>query len=296
MKKIAACLFLAVFFISCGDGEGYYSYLSEPGIGSESVKMKFVASGSQPLFNYAIQSKEMVVDWGDGSPLSEYFFKDDIDDSGSIKAISHFYASAGTYAIEVRALQLRGLRLSLSGKDTITELSLTDCFRLRSLFCDNQPIPVLDISGCPELRILSCGYPGGSLLLTGLYTPRKLGELYIKGPLTTETLEVTQCDSLRVIHLENSNQSAIRLNNLSELKTIGINSCAELTNIYIENNTQLSDIVLTNNSSLDAGALNKLFEALPLSAQLQRYITLSGNKGDDACNRSIATNKGWNFR
>lgn len=296
MKKITVCLFSIILLISCGDGEQYYSYLSEPGIRSETLRMKFVASASQPVFNYAIQSKEMVIDWGDGSALSEYVFFDNINYSDSIKALSHPYTSAGTYNIEVRALQLRGLRLTLSEKDSITELSLTDCIRLRSLYCDNQPISALDISDCPELRVLSCGYPEGKLFLTGLFTPRKLGELYVKGPLIPENLEVAQCDSLRIIHLENSNQPNIRLNNLPELKVIEINSCPDLKNIYIENNTLLSDIVLTNNESLDADALNKLFEGLPLSAELQRHITLWGNKGDKACNRSIATSKGWTFR
>lgn len=296
MKRFTPVLFLAVLLLSCDKGEGYYSYLSDPEVKAEAVKMKFAVSSVQSGFNYTIQAKEMVIDWGDGSRLSEYVFFDDTDNTDAIKAITYPYASVGAYEIEVKALQLKNLLLSRSGENMLTELSLTDCLRLRNLFCDNQPISELDVSGCPELRILSCGYPDGELSLIGVAAPRKLGELYIKGPLTSKNLELANSDSLRIIRLENTNLPDIQLSNLPELRTIEINSCPDMENVYIGNNSLLSEVVLINNTSLDFEAINRLFENLPSANSDSRYITLSGNKGDDKCNKSLATSKGWIFR
>jgi len=296
MKKSIAILSTFFLFFSCGSGEDYYSYLSDPETATETAKMKFVVSADQSVFDYTVQAKEMVIDWGDGSDFSEYIFFDNINQSDSIKTLSRTYSSQGTYDITVKAMQLRGLLLSRTGDNYLNEISLTGCRHLRKLYCDNQRIQEIDISECPELRVLSCGYPEGELSLTGVSTPKKLGELYINGPLESVNLELADSDSLRIIQLIKTNLPDIQLSGLGELEAIQINSCSDLANIYIGGNWLLSDIVLTDNTSLDAGALNDLFEDLPSVDNDNRYITLSGNKGDDTCNRNIAVSKGWSFR
>lgn len=296
MKKLITLLLTAVLFLSCDNAEDYYSYLSQPDTVAETVKMKFAASTDKSVFNYTVQAKEMVIDWGDGTDFSEYILFDNINQSDSIKALLHSYSAGGTYDVTVKALQLRNLLLSSTGNNDITDISLSGCRHLLKLYCDNQPIEKIDITECPEIRVLACGYPDGELSLVGMSIPEKLGELYIKGPLESANLDITSSDSLRIIQLVKTNLADIHLSGLEKLKTLQIDSCTKLTNIYIGGNLLLSDIVLSKNTALDAGALNDLFESLPPAESDSRYITLSGNKGDDTCNRSIAVSKGWSFR
>lgn len=297
MKGIKAILSaVAILFCSCSTDNDYYSYLADPETSAETAKMRFVTSSGESVFDYTIQAKEMVIDWGDGSAFSEYIFFKNISETDSIAALSHSYSAQGAYDVVVKALQLRGLLLSRTGDNALTELSLTDCNRLRKLYCDNQPISELDISNCPELRVLSCGYPEGELSLTGISVPGKLGELYINGPMDSAKIELAGSDSLRIVQLKKTNLPNIQLGGLEKLTSIIMDSNEDLKNIYIGGNWTLSDIILTNNINLDAGALNDLFEGLPSVNNDRRYITLSGNKGDDSCNRNIAVSKGWVFR
>jgi hypothetical protein len=49
-----------------------------------------------------------------------------------------------------------------------------------------------------------------------------------------------------------------------------------------------------SNNQLTAAALNALFGSLPIKTSAYGgQISISGNPGADACNKSIAENKGW---
>lgn len=297
MKDVVIFLLVILFVASCGDGEDNYSYLSQPDVQAETATIKFETASNQSLFEYTLQAKEMVIDWGDGSPLGEYMFFGDIRETDSIKALSYTYTNPGAYDIKVKALQLRALLLSGSGDNSISELILTDCNRLRKLYCEDQPLTELDMKDCRELRVLSCGSSQQELTLNNLSVPLKLGELYINGPLSSGDLDLSMNDSIRILELRKTNLTFIQLGGLPELRSVNFEACPGLTNIYLGENSLLSEVILTNNTSLDAGALNDLFEGLPqTSDDDRRYITLSGNKGDDLCNKNIALSKGWSFR
>jgi hypothetical protein len=66
----------------------------------------------------------------------------------------------------------------------------------------------------------------------------------------------------------------------------------QLTALDVSKDTVLT-VLYCDNNQLTADALNALF--LGLSVQQGGSIYIEDNPGSSACNRSIATEKGWRF-
>jgi Leucine-rich repeat (LRR) protein len=65
----------------------------------------------------------------------------------------------------------------------------------------------------------------------------------------------------------------------------------KLTALDVSKNTALTKLVLHNNE-FSADALNDLFDILP-SNKGNKTVYIGRNPGTDACNRTIAEDKGW---
>jgi len=294
MNKILMILFTVLALHSCGSNGEYYSYLNEPDGDPEQVNIKYNMQETPMLFDHTIRAREIFIEWGDNTKPEEYILND-YDQIDSIRALKHTYASTGEYNITLRGLYITSLFLSRKNDNSISQLDIKHANKLRNLYCEGQPISELNISECPEIRILSCGSLEEELQLSGLEVPKKLAELRLTGHLQTENLDLSANDSLKVIYVKGSNISDVFLSELEKLTSIQIDSCTLLNDITIGNNPMLNKISLLDNSSLDARGLNILFSNLPDAEGDVRTITLRRNKGDYICDRSIATRKGWIF-
>ncbi len=295
MNKFLLILLSGCLLFSCNTEDRPYSYLCESDTGAETVELAYTVADVQSPFKYTFQAREMCIDWGDNPGQQDYIFTGENDSINTIKPISHIFSSNSDYNIKVKSLRLSALVLSRFDDNVITKLELSGCENLRSLYCENQPIPEIDVSHCPLLRELSCGYPEGTQAVSDLASINLLKILSVNGPLNMDNLNLTANDSLHIASFNNTNLGKVQFTELKELSSISFKNCESLVSVYLSNNDKLSKIVLANNTSLEAEALNDIFRSLSQAPNTGGIIVLMGNKGDATCDRSIATSKGWIF-
>lgn len=281
MRSFYFYLLLSIILVSCSSDETPYSYLSRPDAVAETARLKLSVSADNSSFYYLIQSKEMYLIWGDGAKDTEYVLKNKVV-IDSIKPTEYIYPKSGDYDVQIKTLGLIKLDLSKidnaqiekNKQNSISELTLTNCESITDLRFANQPIASVDLTGCTTLKTLYCGYPDGVQSLTGLDKLENLETIFINGSLGTASANFTASDSLRSISISHSGFTSLNIDGLAAVKTI----------------------VLKDNSQLSSDALNILFTALPHAKNTEYTISLSGNKGDDECDKSIAVKKGWTFK
>ncbi len=281
MRSFFYYFMLSVVLISCSSDETPYSYLSGPDAGAEIADLKLTVSEDNAAFNYLIRSTEMYIIWGNGAKDTEYVLvnKDLID---SVKPIKYIFPNKGEFDVKIKTLGLKVLDLSKTDNtmvatntgNTITELTLTNCKNITDLRFSDQPISSVDLSLCTTLNTLYCGYPDGVQTITGLDKLESLETVLVNGSLGTSSIDLTASDSLRSVSVAHSDFKTLKLEGLAAIKTI----------------------VLEDNLQLEASALNTLFTALPTAKTTGYTITLLGNKGDNDCDKTIATKKGWIFK
>lgn len=281
MRNICFCFLVSFILASCSSEETAYSYLSRTDAVAEIIDLKLNVTDNNAKFFYLVQANEMYAIWGNESKDSEYILKNKnlIDE---VKPITNIYPQSGDFNVKIKTLGLKRLDLSkindtiiaANEYNSVSELKLTDCKNIKDLRFANQPIASVDLSGCTTLVTLYCGYPEGVQTIIGLEKLEKLEDVLINGSLGISDINFTSSDSLKNVSVSNTDAKEIRLEGLEKLK-------------YIE---------LKNNQLLDAVALNTLFEALPKVSGGLYIIVLSGNKGDNGCDKLIATAKGWSFK
>lgn len=207
-------------------------------------------------------------------------------------------------------------RLYCKNQPLLKSLDIKSCENLKTLDISGSAVNLLDINKENSLDTLiinntsietfDCTYVGNIQYLAigseidpdikNIQSLSRLKALAIEGNIQESNLSLTQNDSLQSISLTKANIVTINLSKLRFLTSILVGNCSNLSTVRISDNPQLKDLHLVNNPSLTAQRLNTLFSELPSAGDVSRTITLQGNAGDDTCDRSIATRKGWTFR
>lgn len=303
MKNSIFYLILILVLSSCQMEDQSYSYLSRDDAESAVVDFSINFTADNSDFYYLIQATELYVIWGNGDKPTEYIFPDPkkVDE---ILPIRYNYKAKGTFDTRIKALGLKYIDISKMSdifisenvNNLITSLSLKDCNDLQTLLFANQPIDSVDLSECPNLKILSCGISSADQQITNLDYLTELQTLQVHGDIGQTNLDLSYNDSLRYVTIADARVSSISLEYLVALRSIEFKSLSSLSEIKLAKNNLLNQITLENNILMDASALDKLFEQLPEAKKTGSYIELKGNLGDVSCNRSIAIQKGWIFK
>lgn len=188
---------------------------------------------------------------------------------------------------------LRILNITGSG---VNLLDLKKENKLDSLVITNTQIEAFDCTYIGNIQQLAIGNNSFESDIQNIPSLKRLKTLSVEGNIKDTHLNLIQNDSLQTVSLTNTNMATMNLSQLKFLKSILIGGCNCLSAIKIAENPQLKNLHLVNNPSLSAQQLNAMFTALPAAGDVSRIITLKGNGGDDTCDRSIATRKGWVFR
>ena len=165
---------------------------------------------------------------------------------------------------------------------TLTSQTVTIRGDVTTLYCSNNQLTRLDVSGCTALTTLSCGSnqltsldASGCTALTEVYchdnplTSINLSECqslkefsWINGQLTS--LDVSSCTSLTELNCSTTNETKGFLTNLdvsgctalttlscgsNQLTSLDVSSCTALTELYCSNN-QLTSLDVSKNTSL----------------------------------------------
>lgn len=215
---------LAVCLLTSCEVSDDVPFLSIPDSDAQLIEMGVdMGASSNLVFTPIIYASQMVVDWGDGSIPWEYVNPDSTSIGTSIlKPLNYTYASGGTYNVNIRAVKVTRLDISIdSAHQIINTLQLTDCRHLKALSCKNQMLKTVHIEG------------------SGL----KMLELSTLSAL--EELSVSTCDSLITIVLfKNPVLNTINLSSNPRMSSLTLDA---LFQQLPQAPTSTSTITLSNN-------------------------------------------------
>ena len=267
---IAVAIISTLLFTACRKDEYETPYMTvtllKQGVGNVSFQL----SGSG----------EITVNWNDGTPPEIFMFSPE----GYINNIRHSYSSPPPHVISITGDNIT--RLNCFGMYYVTSLDLSRNTKLTSLWLLSNQLTSLDLSRNTALTILNCG----SNQLTRLDLSRNTALTYL------------QCEHNRLTSLDVSRNTALtELNcDINLLTSLDVSKNTKLTSLSCGNN-QLTNLDVSKNTALtylDCGvnnlqvdALNTLFHSLPVVSS--GVIRIGSNPGTEACDRSIATTKGW---
>lgn len=224
MSKIIYLLLTVCLFTSC-EQDNDTLFLSIPDEDAQIVQMSVeVGLSANYVFSPIIYASQMVVDWGDGSQPWEYVNPDSTNIGTSmLKPLKYTYASSGDYNVNVRAVKITRLDISMdSARQSINTLQLTDCRHLKSLSCKGQTLKSVDVN------------------TAGL----KLLELSTLSVL--ESLSISDCDSLLTVVLyKNPLLTTVNLTDNPRMSAPSLNA---LFQQLPEATSDVRTITLTNNA------------------------------------------------
>ena len=162
-----------------------------------------------------------------------------------------------------------------------TELTHLDCYM-------NQLID-LDVSKNIALKYMCCAYNQLKSLDVSTNTALTQLEFY-----NNKIINLDLSKNSELLHLSCSDNqlASLDISRSTKLWSISCNG-NELTSLDVSNNIWLIALFV-NDNKLDNNALNSLFRTLnDNSFGISKSIYIGDNPGTDNCDRSIATDKGW---
>jgi len=258
----------------------------------------------RPMFFYLKGAGTAVIDWGDGSPFDTIT----LSTTENIRC-QRSYSNLIDREIKIYGNDIQSLDCSQNSFNILTGLDVSKNSALTSLNCANNRLMNLDVSRNTALTYLYCSYNR----LTGLDVSRNTALTSLgcaNNRLTgldvskNTALTYLSCDDNQLTGLDVSKNTALTLLSCDSKLLTGLdvskNTALEflstmdspLERLDVSKNTALKILWCTRNQ-LSAAALDALFSTLHSNTFLGKIIHVSGNPGTDACNPSIATEKGW---
>ena len=290
----------------------YYSLLAKELIiewGDKTRTSEYVYPGDgwssiRPIVHLYAEPATYLVNVRTNSPLSFDFSRNDSTNySSTISKINltNCYTLSELYC---RNQPISDLDLSscnnLSVLDianaSVSNLTLKFGNKIKNINISNTSLALFDAQNVPSVESLTIGTNNFPQDVANIESLRYLKLIYIDGKISKTNLDLSTNDSLQIVQALNANIQQLNLEQLNSLNSLSLTQCRSLQSIKIASNSKLSQITLVDNISLSASAIDSLFSRLPLITDRNGTILLSGNAGDNACDRSIATARGWTFR
>ena len=191
---------------------------------------------------------------------------------------------------------------NLEGIELFTELTLLTCpdtslktFDLKlpklvTLNCTDSKMTKIDMSGCPELKVLDCRR-SYSLESIDLSKNTKLEYLECESCALT-TLDVSKCTNLMSLGCSNNKLSALDVSNLSKLESLACTS-NQMSALNVSGCTSLRFLDISLNQ-LKGEALDAVIANLPLKKELLGTLMSDYEQNGITESQIAAANaKGW---
>ncbi len=314
---VAMC---ATMFTACSDDDDK-DPLDDDGEGKEGVITMVYEDEDAGLwigvetFN---EGEIITIDWGDGNVeefksirIYEDWDEDGEDeihyvidnDSWNEGEIRHEYHDSNKpYTITVKG-KIKGWYCW----DNLTLLDVSKCPALTELGCGYNNLTSLDVSkntaltelNCYENNLTSLNVSGCTALTYLDCSPNNLTSLDVS---KNTALTYLSCGYNNLTSLDVSKNTALTdlscsCNDLTSLNVSGCTALTwldcggnNLTSLDVSKNTKLTELSCSSNN-LTSAALNQIFRDLPQVTSGTIYM--SGNPGTETCDKSIAENKGW---
>ena len=285
------------------------------GVTAEIKQMTLTFHGAGLKVLYLSGTGDVTINWGDGTasqsgplvPINEREWEN--LNTMYKYGVKHEYSEISTYIITISGTNITHLNC-YEVNNPFTSLDVSKNNNLKELNCANNQLTSLDISKNTELITLNCMF--NRLKNLDVSNNIKLMELFCAAnPLTSLNLKKNAsltkliCGD-NLLNLDTSGATALEelickknplLTKLDVSKNTKLKrlDCGEnqLTSVKISKNSEITALHCGYNQ-LSAEALNTLFEILNNDASPEdKTISIGNNPGTDACNQSIATDKGW---
>ena len=191
---------------------------------------------------------------------------------------------------------------NLEGIELFTELNSLTCIqtsiktfdlklpKLVSLDCSDSKVTKIDMSGCPELKVLYCKY-SNSLESIDLSKNTKLERLDCQSCALT-TLDVSKCTNLMSLGCVDNKLSALDVSNLSKLETLACTS-NQMSALNVSGCTSLRILDISSNQ-FKGEALDAVIANLPLKKELLGTLMSDYEQNGITESQIAAANaKGW---
>ncbi|WP_052110343.1 hypothetical protein, partial [Porphyromonas sp. COT-108 OH1349] len=176
-------------------------------------------------------------------------------------------------------------------KNSLTSLDVSKNKALTGLYCYKNSLTSLDVSKNTALTYLNCSYNKFTSLDVSKNTAlTELGCSY--NSLTS--LDVSKNKALKILTCDSNKFTSL---DVSKNTALTIFSCSNNPNLSsLKISSSINDALLVNDCKLSTETLNEIFRTLPDvkgETEGKKKIWIGGNPGTDACNKKIATDKGW---
>ena len=203
-------------------------------------------------------------------------------------------------SLDCSSIQLTALDVSTNtaltelrcNNNTLTALDVSTNTALTYLNCSSTQLRALDVSKNTALMYLSCIFNQ----LTALDVSKNTALIDISCSFNQLTaLDVSKNTALKWLYCGENQLTALDVSTNTAIERFYCNN-NQLTALDVSKNTAL-EMLYCNNNQLSADELNNMFGTLhsKTSPYVTKRIWIIGNPGIDGCDKSIATNKGWEF-
>jgi hypothetical protein len=256
---LAGCLLIgAVLFTGCKD--------DDKTVKTVDMQMTMTTEKSGDVTIYIAGSGAMMIDWGDGTPGEMFTLTDyNLENWMSKEYIYvHDFSNTSAHTITITGKNITHLRCS---NEQLTNLDVSKNPALRDLDCNNNQLTGLDMRKNTVLLSLNC--LGNSLT----------------------SLDVSKNTALTYLHVSWNQLTSLDVRKNKKLTGLffGAN---ELTSLDVSENKALIHLDCSYNQ-FSVDALNALMGTLSTHNAF-KIIWIGNNPGTDACDQSIAKDKGWN--
>ena len=225
-------------------------------LSSGQIEMKGYPSDGR--MSFTATGKSLTIDWGDGTI-------EEVMPNAIERIFNHEYLNNNLRIITITTDGMTSFGCS-SANGIYHELRFGDCPDLKEVYCDGNSLTVLDISRSRALELLDCSY----------------------NQLTS--LNVNGCSALTNLSCSNNKLTSLNVSSCSVLEWLNCGD-NQLTSLSVSDCTALATLDCYLNR-LTSEALNSIFETL---SETRGSINVRGNPSASACNRNIATSKGWSI-
>ena len=193
---------------------------------------------------------------------------------------------------------------NLEGIELFSELTQLTCLqtsvktfnlklpKLESLDCSDSKVTKIDMSGCPELKVLLC-HRSYSLESIDLSKNTKLQNLDCESCALT-TLDVSKCTELMQLRCAENILSTVNVSNLSKLKALDIYG-NPISALNISGCESLNWLIITLNQ-LQGEALDTVIANLPLKTESLGTFSVMNDLSESVITETqiaAANDRGW---
>ena len=163
--------------------------------------------------------------------------------SEEIQAVQYMNCSSRGFTLLEGIGFFSNLKYLYCSNNGLTELNLSGCSELKEIYCNNNQLISLDVSGCPILRYIDCSV--NQLPAIDLSNNTALISLLCNGN-QLQSLHISGVSTLKELYCNENSLTSLDLSGASSLQTLSCENC-QLSDLNVSNCTKLNQLFISDN-------------------------------------------------